>query len=305
MLVLEDLHWADPTSLRLTEDLAPLARDDRLLLLATRRLEPDPGVSAFESSLCSDPALRSREVLLSPLPTRAEVALVRSLVGQRASEAVIETVRAGTDGNPLFLEERFTSLLETGALVKDQEGWRLEQGIASELPEALERLVRSRIDRLAPAPRDTVVAACVLGVEFTLPELAAVSSLEGGLAEALSELCSGGLLTEVPQQARPTFRFRHALIQEATYRGLLRDQRRRLHARAAWGLEDQSASRLEEVAGTLGHHFAMAGELGRGPITWNWQATMPRQPSPTTRRSPRIVMPSTSSREMASTNRGR
>ena len=68
VLVLEDLHWADPTSLRLTEDLAPLARDDRLLLLATRRLEPDPGVSAFESSLCSDPALRSRRCYFLPSP---------------------------------------------------------------------------------------------------------------------------------------------------------------------------------------------------------------------------------------------
>ena len=61
----------------------------------------------------------------------------------------------------------------------------------------------------------------------------------------------------------PAYRFRHALIQEATYRGMLRGQRRQLHARAAWGLEAASADRLEEVAAVLGHHYAMAGETER------------------------------------------
>ena len=72
-----------------------------------------------------------------------------------------------------------------------------------------------------------------------------------------------GLLSEVRQLPEPVYRFRHALIQEATYRGLLNSQRRALHARAAWGLETASADRLEEVAAVLGHHFYMAGEADR------------------------------------------
>ena len=263
VLVLEDLQWADPTSLRLTEQLAALARAGPLLVLATRRPEPDPGASALEASLCSHPGLRSRRVELSPLPDGAEVALARSLLGEAAPEAVLEAVRAGTEGNPLFLEERLSSLLATRALVRDQDGWHVDQGVASGMPEALERLVRSRVDRLGPVARDTVVAASVLGVEFSLPELAAVSPIEIGLSEALSELCSGGLLTEVPQQARPTYRFRHALVQEATYKGIVKAERRRLHARVAWTLEEASADRLDEVAGVLGHHYAAAGEAER------------------------------------------
>ena len=174
-----------------------------------------------------------------------------------------QLVRAGTEGNPLFLEERLSSLLGSAALVRDQDGWQLDQGVAAAMPEALERLVRSRVDRLGPAARDTLVAASVLGVEFSLPELAAVSPVEVGLPEALSELCSGGLLTEVAQQARPAYRFRHALIQEATYRGIVKAERRRLHARVAWALEEASADRLDEVAGVLGHHYAAAGETER------------------------------------------
>ena len=263
VLVLEDLHWADPTSMRLTEQLAALARAGPLLVLATRRPEPDPGVSALEASLCSNPGLRSWKVELSPLPGGAEVALARSLLGEAAAEAVLEAVRAGTEGNPLFLEERLSSLLATGALVRDQDGWHVDQGVASGMPEALERLVRSRVDRLGPAARDTVVAASRLGAEFSLPELAAVSPIEIGLSEALSELCSGGLLTEVAQQAPPAYRFRHALIQEATYKGIVKAERRRLHARVAWALEEASADRLDEVAGVLGHHYAAAGETER------------------------------------------
>ncbi len=80
---------------------------------------------------------------------------------------------------------------------------------------------------------------------------------------AVFELCSAGLLVEVRRSPEPYYRFRHALIQEATYQGLLRQQRRQLHARAAWGLEQSSVGRLDDVAGVLGHHYALAGEQRR------------------------------------------
>ena len=87
--------------------------------------------------------------------------------------------------------------------------------------------------------------------------------LDGELDDALAELVSGGLLVEARSQPEPLYRFRHALIREATYHGLLRSQRRQLHARAAWHLEANAAERLAEVAAVLGHHFAAAGEDDR------------------------------------------
>jgi tetratricopeptide (TPR) repeat protein len=81
--------------------------------------------------------------------------------------------------------------------------------------------------------------------------------------EALSELCSAGLLAQMRTVPEPAYRFRHALIQEATYNSLLRAERRRLHARVAWGLEEAWAGRQEEAAGPLGRHFALAGEAER------------------------------------------
>ena len=124
-------------------------------------------------------------------------------------------------------------------------------------------MVRSRVDRLGPGPRDAVVAASVLGTEFTLSELRAISSGEDDVSGEISELCASGLLVEVPRTSRHSYRFRHALIQEAIYKGLLKRQRRGLHAKVAWALEAASADRLNEVADALGRHYAAAGDAER------------------------------------------
>jgi predicted ATPase len=119
------------------------------------------------------------------------------------------------------------------------------------------------VDRLGPLAHNAVVAASVLGVEFGLSALRAVTDLDGQLEDVVVELCTAGLLAEVPRQPERAYRFRHALMQEATYKGLLRAQQRQLHARVAWSVEESSSDRLEEVAALLGHHYAAAGESHR------------------------------------------
>ena len=131
------------------------------------------------------------------------------------------------------------------------------------VPEPLERMIRARVDRLPALPDDVVVAASVLGPEFPLPTVSAVTGRMEQLDIVVRELCDARLLSEVRQLPEPVYRFRHALIQEAIYRGLLTSQRRQFHARAAWGLEAASAGRLEEVAPILGHHYAASGEMER------------------------------------------
>jgi DNA-binding SARP family transcriptional activator len=253
VLVLEDLHWADPTSLRLTFDLARLAAGRRLLILATSRPEAAPVLDGLDA----------RRLTLEPLAGADEEELARSLMGDGASREVLDTVLASADGNPLFLEERLSSLLETRTLVREQGAWRLSRTAGPQLPQALERLVRSRVDRLSPAARDAVRPASVLGFEFPLSLLAAVCASGEPLGPALDELRDKDFLHEVPGRAEPVYRFRHALIQEATYNGLLRAERRLLHGRAAWALEAVAEGRTDEVAAVLGRHFAAAGEPGR------------------------------------------
>ena len=264
VLALEDLHWADPTSLHLTEEVASLSAQSALLLVLTRRPEPDPGTSALESALLAGSGTGRRAIVLKPLADVPQRQLAYSLLGEGATDEIVEAITDGAEGNPLFLEERMSSLLDTGMLLKSDDGrWRLDIGAPGQVPEALERLVRARVDRLPAAPHQAIVTASVLGPEFSLSTLVKLIDLGGELQSAVSDLLIAGLIVELAAPPEPAYRFRHALIQEAIYKGLLRGQRARLHARAAWALEDAFAGRLEEVAGLLGRHFAMAGEPQR------------------------------------------
>ncbi len=227
------------------------------------RPELGSGISDLERALETGADCPLRRLGLLPLPEEAERVLARSLVGPETSDAVIEVMCAGVEGNPLFLEERLSSLVETGALVRDETTWHLSGSAGTEVPEVLERLIRSRVDRLGPHAREVIVSASVLGREFSPSFLATVAEVEGDLGTRLGELCAAGLLTEVRQGPELAYRFRHALIQESIYAGMVREQRRQLHSRAAWGLEAASLDRLEEVAAVLGHHYAAAGENER------------------------------------------
>ena len=255
VLVLEDLHWADPTSLRLTAELAELATGLPLLLIATSR----PGPHA------RPPA---REIRLRPLAVDAAEALATSLLGkvggpQVLNPALASTVLASTDGNPLFLEERLAEMLEAGTLVKDKGAWRLREPARPPLPQLLERLVRSRVDRLSPAAVDAIRAASVIGTEFTAGLLAAtLGTTPDALAPVLAELTASDLVHPA-KSSRSVFLFRHALIQEATYLALLRAERRDRHGRAARAIEAAAAGRLPEVAAILGRHYAAAEDAGR------------------------------------------
>ena len=249
-LVLEDLHWADPTSLRLTTELAELAADRSLLLIATSR----PGRRALPSA---------HEVRLRPLATGASEALAMSLLGKVGGPQVLAAALASADGNPLFLEERLAEMLEAGTLVRDQGTWRLREPANPPLPQLLERLVRSRVDRLSPAAADAIRAAAVLGTEFTAGLLAAMlGTTVAALAPLLTELMVSDLVHHA-ERSRSDFMFRHALIQEATYLALLRAERRDLHARAARAIEAAASGRLPEVAAIIGRHYATAENAER------------------------------------------
>jgi tetratricopeptide (TPR) repeat protein len=254
VLVLEDLHWADPTSLRLTAELAELAADRPLLLIATSR----PGRHVLPSA---------REIRLRPLATDAAEALATSLLGKVGGPQVLApvliTVLASADGNPLFLEERLAEMLEAGTLVRHQHAWRLREPANPPLPQLLERLVRARVDRLSPPAADAIRAAAVLGAEFSSSMLAhMVGTTPDSLSPLLTELTDSDLVHH-QEDSRSRFLFRHALIQEATYLALLRAERRELHARAARAIEVAATGRLAEVAAILGRHYVAAEDNER------------------------------------------
>ncbi len=256
VLAFEDLHWADPTSVQLLEQLLSLAEDAPVLLVLSLRPERDHSAWGLREHAAREFPHLLREIDLGPLGD-ADGELLGALVAPATLPAELERrVLEAADGNPFFLEELVRSLADVGALVRIDEGWRFDHAVEVEVPPTVEKAILARLDRLSALARDLVTAASALGRTFALP------LLEGVLGElpedALHELQRLGLLRQSRRWPQPEYRFRHALIQETAYRTLLGEQRTRLHRRAAEWLEDRYAGREAEVLGLLAYHWLRA-----------------------------------------------
>src|SRR5271155_5759232 len=235
VLAFEDLHWADPTSLDLMRALAERGAQAPLLIIATARPEFRPPWS-----------VRSHHsvISLSPLD-RAQIAnMVAELSARHAlPKDIVEGVSERTGGVPLFVEEVTRLLLERG-----------EQGGAQAIPPTLQQSLAARLDRLGPA-REIAQIGAVLGRGFSYALTQSVADLdEGALQSALERLAQADILFVEGDGAQATYRFKHALIQDAAYDSLLKSRRQVLHRRAAEILRESTSAEPEAIA----HHFTQA-----------------------------------------------
>jgi predicted ATPase len=237
--VFEDLHWADPTSIDLMRALADRGAQAPLLLLATTRPEFRPPWS-----------LRSHHSLiaLSPLDRAGVAQMVGEISSRHAlSEEVVEGVTERTGGVPLFIEEVTRLLLERG-----------EQGGVQAIPPTLQQSLAARLDRLGAA-REVAQIGAVLGRDFTYSLLRDVAlAEEPALQSSLDRLADADLLFVEGAPPQASYRFKHALIQDAAYDSLLKSRRQALHRHAAEilaGQREQATAEPEVIA----HHFTQAG----------------------------------------------
>jgi ABC-type oligopeptide transport system substrate-binding subunit/class 3 adenylate cyclase len=256
VVAIEDLHWADPTSVLLLEQLLSLAEEAPVLLVLSLRPERDHAAWGLREHASREFPHLLREIDLGPLGD-SDGELLAALVAPATLPADLERrVLEAADGNPFFLEELVRSLADVGALVRTDDGWRFDHAVEVEVPPTVEKAILARLDRLSAAARDLVTAASALGRTFPLPLLEGVIDEDAG--EGLHELQRLGLLRQSRRWPQPEYRFRHALIQETAYRTLLAEQRTRLHRRAAEWLEERYAGRDAEVLGLLAHHWLRA-----------------------------------------------
>ncbi|MBV8562558.1 MAG: AAA family ATPase, partial [Actinobacteria bacterium] len=194
VLALEDLHWADSTSVLLLEQLLSLAEDAPVLLVLSLRPERDhPSWGLREHAGREFPHLL-REVDLGPLGD-ADGELLAALVAPATLPAELERrVLAAAEGNPFFLEELVRSLADVGALVREGDGWRFDHAVEVEVPPTVEKVILARLDRLTSASHALVTAASALGRSFAVPLLEGVlGELD---ADALHELQRLGLIQQ-------------------------------------------------------------------------------------------------------------
>ena len=254
---LDDLHWADPTSLALTERLLPLAEGAPIMLAISQRPETDHASWLLKEKAAREYRHLFRELTLQPLERPSENELLTSLAGnRRLPPAVIDRLLRYAEGNPFYLEQLLRSLIDSGTLVPENSHWTLKAGEALEIPQTLEGVIIARIDRLEPDWREALTSASVLGRTFGLELIEAVAGLSlPAVRQSVHHLLRLDLLREESGGAKPVYRFKHALIQEAAYHTLVGPKRATLHRRAAEWYEAYYADRLERVYGLIAHHW--------------------------------------------------
>ena len=267
-LVLEDMQWADPTSLELAtmlvqESCAAEAvagdRPPRLLIVFTARTEFEQPWPAADVSVVQ-PSRLSR----SGIEEMVQAALSS---GRPLPGALLDVVVKHADGVPLFVEEVTRVLLESGSAWDNETSARDDYRF--EIPTTLRELLAERIDRLSASARDTVQLAAVLGREFRYELLSAVARTDESLLRGdVRELLTAGLLHSRPSAPSETYVFKHALVRDAAYDSLVRGVRQALHARVANTLRERFPDATAHQPGILALHFEYGGDGSTAADYW-------------------------------------
>jgi len=264
VLYLDDVHWADPTSLELLHALMPLTeRAPLLLLLALRPRPQDTSWQLYEAA-ARDYGHRFTPVRLQPLAEADSRALVRNLLAiEDLPESVRQLILDKSEGNPFFLEEVIRSLLDAGLVVRQGDHWRATREIISlRVPDTLVGVITARLDRLDDASRQTAQAAAVVGREFTHAVLAEIAGQGAALEESLAILQRRDLIREMAAGPERRYAFRHALTQDAAYESLLMSRRRHLHHMAAEALRRRAPAGAADDAAEIARHYLEARQPG-------------------------------------------
>jgi len=253
VILIEDLHWIDSESQLLLETLVDRLVAARILLLLTHRPK-------YAHSFGAKPY--HRHVHVRPLAAAGADYVLASLMGRaRALDPLKQTLIARGEGNPLFLEEGVRTLVETEALLGEPGDYRMSgEGAAIQMPPTVQGILAARVDRLSLDDKHLLQAASAIGKDVPFAQLEAIAELSADdLRDGPARLQAAGFLYEA-QFSEPHYTFKHALTQDVAYGSVLRDRRRRLHARIVRAIERLYAERLDELVDELAHH-ATRGEL--------------------------------------------
>ncbi|MGO8919245.1 MAG: adenylate/guanylate cyclase domain-containing protein [Stellaceae bacterium] len=252
LILFEDAHWADATSLELLDLVIERVRRLPVLLLITFRPE-------FEAPWKGLPDVA--EIVLGRFDRPEAERLVESVMdGRKLPAEVLSQVVTKTDGVPLFVEELTKSVLESGLLVEDGERYRLDGPLPPlAIPSTLQDSLMARLDRLASVKEIAQIGAA-MGREFSHALLHAVAAVdETMLRSALVQLEDAKLVFRSGEPPDARYTFKHSLVRDTAYESLLRSRRQILHRRIAETLRDKFARIAETEPELLAYHFTEAG----------------------------------------------
>jgi class 3 adenylate cyclase/predicted ATPase len=261
LMVFEDAHWADPTSLEAFGQVVDRIRALRVLLLVTFRPEFDaPWVRhSYVSAL-----------IINRLAEHEARAMIDRIVGDsQLSASIRQDIIERTDGIPLFVEEMTKAVLEAGSEAAAARAIAAVPSPTLAVPASLYASLMARLDRLGGSAKELAQIAAAIGREFTHALLASVvNQPEVQLRSALDRLIAAGLLFRRGVPPHATYLFKHALVQDAAYGTLLRGPRRTLHARIAETIESEFVESAESRPELLARHWTEAGVIEKAADLW-------------------------------------
>jgi class 3 adenylate cyclase/tetratricopeptide (TPR) repeat protein len=261
VVVIEDLHWADQSSVDLLSHVLSLVDRGRLAIIGISRSRRDPG-ELWEKLAPVLETLRDRviEVQLRPLAGETCRHLVDEVLGgSRLPDAFVAEILDKSEGNPFFLEEVLRTLIENGVIERQGEKWAITSSQHKpEVPDTLQGVLLSRLDRLPENSRRIVQKAAVIGRVFLYRVLEKVAEIETGLDAEIASLEKTDLVREYCRAPEIEYVFKHALTQEVAYQTLLAPARKALHRQVGEAMESLFHDRFQEFAGTLAYHYFAA-----------------------------------------------
>jgi class 3 adenylate cyclase/predicted ATPase len=261
MMILEDAHWADPTSLEAFGRAIDRIRRLRVLLLVTFRPE-------FDVPWAARPYVTA--LIVNRLAEHEAGAIIDRIVGNRLlSASTRQDIIERSDGIPLFVEEMTKAVLEAGGEIAAGRAVAAVPSRALAVPASLHASLMARLDRLGGPAKELAQIAAAIGREFSHPLLASVvRQPQAELESALDRLVVAGLLFRRDEPPHATYLFKHALVQDAAYGTLLREPRRTLHARIAETIESEFADIAENRPELLARHWTEAGVIEKAAFLW-------------------------------------
>jgi class 3 adenylate cyclase/tetratricopeptide (TPR) repeat protein len=261
LVVLEDAHWVDPSTLDAFDQVISRIADRRILILITCRPE-------FKARWTDQNHVAI--LTLNRLDKNQTLELARQVAGNQAlSDVLVEQIAEKTDGIPLFVEELTKSVVELGLAQNE----RLPDGTAASMsvfaiPTTLRDSLMARLDRLTPVREVAQVGACI-GREFDYQLLSMVSLVQPPkLDQALAELVQSGLVFQHGSWPATSYVFKHALVRDAAYESLLKSRRVQLHAQIARTLEERFPQTRERHPDLLALHYTQGADSERAVRYW-------------------------------------
>lgn len=259
VVALEDVHWADSLSIDLVSSLFEVVRLAPVLLLYSYRRDADNEANELPTQAEAACPGRHARLALRHLTSEESAALISSLLAHSADLGpLIELIFERAQGNPFFIEEIVRSLIDSGELLQDGSVWRTRGGQLPTIPESVQNVIRSRVDRTTPEAREVLRVASVVGRDFDARLIDRVMGIEGRLPELLDQLEHRALIDRIGSRPGYSYSFRHALTQATVYGSMLRRRRTVVHKQVGEAMEviyDELEAKYEELA----HHFVAAG----------------------------------------------